>query len=291
MSAIRVPLYITACLLLASCQPNKTPSISEDPPASTSTQRILSLNGTLSEIVVALGEGEQIVGVDVTTTFPESLQDVPRLGHSKALSVEGALALSPTLVLALKKDLSTDIADQLQAGGAEVILFDQEYSSEGTQQLIRSVAEAVGREKEGEALAQQLRTDLEGVKLLSSEPKVLFVYARGAGSVMVGGSGTAAEVMIEAAGAQNAAKEIEGFKPLTEEAILLANPDVILMFDRGLESLEGTAGLLALPGMAATNAGQNQRVVTMEGQFLLGFGPRLPQALQVLVQKISSAMK
>src|SRR5690606_35752086 len=74
------------------------------------TVKIVSLNGTLSEIVVGLGMEGNIVGVDVTSTYPESLKSKPTLGHNRGISAEGVLSLAPDVVLALRKDVSQELA-------------------------------------------------------------------------------------------------------------------------------------------------------------------------------------
>ena len=122
--------------------------------------------------------------------------------------------------------------------------------------------------------------------IFDKKPKVLFIYARGAGNLMVAGKETPLHSMIELAGAENAAAELTDFKPLTPEALLTTNPDVILMFDSGLQSLGGVDGLLKVEGIAATNAGKNKKVVSMDGQLLSGFGPRLGEAVVELHNKL-----
>lgn len=103
---------------------------------------------------------------------------------------------------------------------------------------------------------------------------------------MVAGQGTPLHSMIELAGAENAAAALTDFKPLTPEALLTSNPDVILMFDSGFQSIGGMEGLLKIEGIAATNAGKNKKVVAMDGQFLSGFGPRLGEAVVELHNKL-----
>ena len=123
---------------------------------------------------------------------------------------------------------------------------------------------------------------------MATKPKVLFIYARGAGNLMVAGTNTPMEKIIGIAGGQNAITEFEDFKPLTPEAVVKSNPDYILMFDKGLESIGGVDGVLKLEGVASTNAGKNKKIIAMDGQLVSGFGPRVGQAaaqLNQLLQK------
>src|SRR5690606_4088682 len=135
-------------------------------------------------------------------------------------------------------------------------------------------------------LLDNISTKIETVKPFDNKPKILFIYARGARNLMVSGTATPLPSMIELAGAENAAAALTDCKHLTPEALLTTNPDVILMFEKGLQSIGGIDGLLKIEGISTTNAGKNKKVVTMDGQFLSGFGPRLGDAVVELHNKI-----
>ncbi len=92
--------------------------------------------------------------------------------------------------------------------------------------------------------------------------------------------------MIELAGGRNAFGQVEGYKPLAPEAAIAAAPDVILCTDQGLAAAGGVDGLLRAPGLAATPAGRARRVRSLEALLLLGFGPRLPQAVAQLAEAL-----
>ena len=248
--------------------------------------RIVSLNGTVSEIICALGHQGELVGVDVTSTYPAALEKLPKVGHTRTISTEGVLALAPTLVVGTTESVKPDVAAQLRSAGIKVELFKQDLSVNGTRQLVRDVAAAFGATAQVPAVLRKLDADLAQVKKPAKAPKVLFIYARGAGTLMVAGTGTSAEKIIQLAGGQNAATAFADFKPLTAEALVAANPDVLLLFDSGLASLGGVGGLQKIPGIAQTTAGRTGRVVEMDGQLLTGFGPRLGQAAAELSRKL-----
>ena len=251
--------------------------------------RIVSLDGTVSEIIYELGLESRLVGVDVTSTYPASLQKLPQVGHNRSIGAEGVLAQRPTLVLTTDKAVvKASVLDQLRQAGVEVRIFKQEFSAAGARHLIREVASSCQVPAKGEVLIKRMDADLAKVKKTSGQPKVLFIYARGAGTMFVAGAGTPVETMIELAGGKNAAQGFADFKPLTAEALVVANPDVILLFDSGLESLRGPGGLLGVPGIAQTQAGKNKRFITMDGHLLTGFTPRLGKALAELARKIES---
>lgn len=250
------------------------------------SMKIVSVNGTMSEIVCALGLENSIVGVDVTSTFPASLDNVAKIGHNRQVSSEGIVALAPTLVVGLENDLKPAVIEQLTSAKIKTKLFKQELSVEGTKQLILTAGTYFNQSAKATALIAQLEKDIAAIKKPIVKKKLLFIYARGTGTMMVSGTGTAVDKMIQLAGGQNAVTSFADYKPLTAEALIAANPDVILLFESGLQSLDGVEGLLKVQGISQTNAGKNKKFITMDGQLLTGFGPRLGKALAELSSKI-----
>ncbi|SDD37030.1 iron complex transport system substrate-binding protein [Mucilaginibacter pineti] len=251
--------------------------------------KIVSLNGTVSEILAGLGLENNIIGTDVTSNYPESLKSKPKVGHNRNISAEGIIALQPDVVTGLSTEIKPELAAQLKAAGIKLVLFTQDFSADGTRKLIKDVSASFGGAPQAAAMIKKLDTDLAAVNKVSksaAKPKVLFIYARGAGTMMVSGDNTPLNKIIQLAGGQNAVTGFNDYKPLTAEALVAANPDVILLFSSGMESLGGAAGLLNVQGINQTNAGKNKKFVTMEGELLTGFGPRLGQAVAQLSQKL-----
>lgn len=275
MKKLAIQLQVLMLLLgLAACQtPEKHTSVASEPPV-----RIVSLAGSLTEILFAAGLGDQVVGVDVTSTYPEAVKSLPQVGHSRNLQAEGILALRPDLLVGRVGEIKPAVEQQLRQAGLRLILLEQEFSRAGTERLIRQLCDTLGRAEAAKGMLTQLASDFEAVEPLPHAPRTLFIYARGAGTLMVAGEGTPLERMVELAGGTPAVSGFSDFKPLSPEALVEANPEVILMFDSGLSSLQGPEGLLEIPGVAQTLAGQHQAFVTMDGQLLAGFGPRLGQA-------------
>lgn len=254
------------------------------------TSRIVTLGGSVTEIVYALGAGDQVVGVDASSVYPEAATEKPSVGYFRQLPAEGVLSLDPSLVLALEGTGPPTVLDQLRSAGVRVEVISDEPTVESAKQKIRKIAELVGRSTRGDTLIQQMERDLAEARALRQEatptPRVLFIYARGSGSMNVAGRGSSAEAMIELAGAQNAITGFEGYKPMTAEAVVSAAPDVILLLTRGLDSVGGVDGLLDQPGIDLTPAGGNRRIVAMDDLLMLGFGPRLGTAVKQLTVKL-----
>ncbi len=293
MKKITIILALSITLFsVISCKKDNKPTTEETAVADTVVKnenlKIVSLNGAVTEIVAALGHEKDIVGVDVTSTYPETVKTTAKdLGHVRTISIESVMALQPSLIIGTEKDMSPELLGKIKGSGVNAQLFNQDFSVEGTKKLIADVA-GVLNHADYKALQDKIDADLKNVKPLAKAPKVLFIYARGAGTLMVAGKNTPVEKVIALAGGQNAITEFEDFKPLTPEALIKGNPDVILMFDSGLGSLGGPQGVLKIQGVDKTNAGKNKKIISMDGGLLSGFGPRVGEAaaqLNTLLQE------
>lgn len=280
--------FMVFALFVSSCQSGNSESQSAAA-HNPDSLRIVSLNGTITEILSLAGLEDQIVGTDVASTYPESMKSKPKVGHNRKIPVEGVLALNPNLVIGTSTEVPKETVEQFRQAGLKVLLLDQEYSVEGSRNLIRAITDSLNLKLKGDSILSAFDRELANVKAFpesNEKPKVLFIYARGSGTMMVGGADTQVDKIIQLAGAENPAKDFKDYKPLTSESLVKYNPDVLLLFDSGLSSLGSTAGLLSVQGVKQTNAGKNKKIIAMDGQLLSGFSPRLPQAIKELHAKI-----
>ncbi|MFT4094914.1 MAG: ABC transporter substrate-binding protein [Niabella sp.] len=250
-------------------------------------QRIVTLSSAHTETVDALGFGKNIVAVDVTSEYPEYAKNLPRVSKNRSLSAEGILSFRPQIVVGDAADIPLTLQHQLKISGVKLVLTRQEYSVKGMVKFIRQIAGGIGAGKKGEALAAQtVNAAADAVSYVKQhrlkDPGVLFIYARGAGVMSVAGKGSSIDAIIRLAGGHNVIKEFNDFKPYSTEALVKANPDIILLFDFGLSSLGGKNSVLSMPGVSLTNAGKNQKVIAMDPHLLINFSVRLPQAILAL---------
>ncbi len=251
--------------------------------------RIITLGGSVTETVYALGAGDRVIATDQSSTFPSEVFRLPRVPYLRNLTSEGLISLGPSLIISSDDANPKSVIDQIRSAGTDFLLVEEKESLEGMAAKIRTIAQAVGKLEEGEALIQKNKQEYLLAdslrKTLSTSPKVLFVLAvRGESTFMVAGANSSASVMIELAGGQNAVTDFDGFKTISNEAIVAANPDYILVMHSRLDEIR--AGIEKTPGINLTKAVVNNNVIGMDGNYLLGFGPRFGAAIIELMQKI-----
>ncbi|SKB42016.1 iron complex transport system substrate-binding protein [Sphingobacterium nematocida] len=251
--------------------------------------RIITLSSSITETVYGLGLGKSVVATDVTSVSPKAAAALPRVSKNRSVSAEGILAFKPTIVLAIEGEVPTTVVQQIRKSGIKFVTLRQDYSVKGTFKFIQDIADALGETAEGRAVVERTRLSLDRILevvvnegKVGSRPKVLFIYARGTGTMSVAGKGSSLDAMIELAGGKNAIQEFSDFKPYTTESLVDANPDIILMFDFGVSSIGGKEAMLKLPGVRITEAGKHKRILVMNPSLLVNFSTRLPEAVMEL---------
>lgn len=246
------------------------------------TSRLVSIGGSLTEIIYELGAEGQLIARDQTAIYPEAVNALPDVGYMRQLAPEGVLSVSPTALLVIEGSGPPEALEVLSHAGVEYQTIPEAYSAEGVLVKVRGIGTVLGIEAEAEALAQKLEGEFAALKArtdaITAPKKVLFVLSSQGGQIQASGTGTAADGIIELAGAENVITEYQGYRPLSEEAITAAAPDAIVMMDRGGDHAATDAELLANPAIALTPAGQNKAIYRLDGAYLLGFGPRTAAA-------------
>ncbi|MEZ4317223.1 MAG: ABC transporter substrate-binding protein [Myxococcota bacterium] len=233
-----------------------------------SDPQIVTLGPAITEVALELAPA-QVVGIDTTSAELPGARSLPKVGTPRSLSAEGVLSLGPTVVLGDATAGPPEVLDQIRAAGVEVVIVAHERSPEGVRAVVRGVAEAM--EVEGDALIERFDASCATLPAPSGQ-RALFVYARGAGTMSVSGTETAADAMLGLAGLENAVTAYEGYKPLTPEAAVEADPDWVVFTTRGLEGVGGPDGVASIPGLAQLDAVQDGRIAQVDDFLLLAFG-------------------
>jgi iron complex transport system substrate-binding protein len=254
---------------------------------SSNAMRLISIGGALTEIIYLLKADTELVGVDTTSIYPTAATRLPNVGYARSLSSEGILALRPTQLITTEDAGPPIVLRQIVDAGIPLSILPSSHQLKDVIDRVRTIGELVHKTDAAKALVSRLvlewnNTQKRVVNSKINNTRVLFILSQNPSQLMVGGEKTSAAAMIAYAGARNAISGLSGFKPLTPEAVIAANPDVLLLTDQGIKSVGGIGGVLRLPGIKQTRAGREQKVVSLEAMYLLGFGPRMPLAVAEL---------
>jgi iron complex transport system substrate-binding protein len=246
------------------------------------TDRLVVAGGALTEIVVALGGASHLVGVDTTSLYPVGVvAALPKIGYLRTLSAEGILSLNPSMLVVSDQAGPPGVLDQLRAVKLPLAVVPETFAADHVAEKVVTVAGALGQTAAGTAMAGAITADLKAVRGAVAglkRPSVLFILSSTGDRLMAAGQSTAAETMIELAGARNAVQGYANYKPLSSESALAADPDVIALPDHAVAALGGLAAVKRLPQLASTRAAATGRIVSMDSLYLLGLGPRIAHA-------------
>ncbi len=248
--------------------------------------RVAAIGGSITEIVYALGEEKRLVARDSTSVYPPEAMALPDVGYMRALSPEGVLSVKPSAILALHGSGPAEAVDVLKRAKIDYIEVPDTYDHKGILDKIRIVGAAIGAPGKAEELSARVDGDLAAAEALTRDIKtrsrVLFILSFQDGKMLGSGAHTAADGIIRLAGGVNAVDGFSGYKQLSDEAVMAADPDIVLMMDRGGDHSATADQLFAHPALSTTPAGKARRLVRMDGAYLLGFGPRTADAVREL---------
>lgn len=261
-----------------------------DEPAPDSS-RVAVAGGSITEVMFFLGVEDRIVAVDTTSNYPPEATEIPSVGYVRALSTEGLLSLNPTLILGEHDMGPPAVVEQVTAAGVDVITVAEVHTAEGIIDKVRCISMILDIEEHGEQMIDSdlrpivealgsMRADAEGRTL-----KGAVILGLRDGAPLGAGTETSGNGLLEMAGATNVLAEFSGWKPVSIEAMLQADPDFLVVPQRGVDDAGGADALLAHPGLRLTTAAREGNLVAMDGMSMLGFGPRtLTTALQLANQ-------
>lgn len=244
--------------------------------------RVVALANGSAEVVAALGLRSVLVGRDIASSSDE-FKKIPIVTSGHQVIAEKVISLKPDLVLIDANVGPKSAIDTIKSAKIRVVTISQAWKLNEVYQKVSQISEALDIQKSG----LKLNAKLKGAASLANSyigwrPKVAFLYLRGPSSIyLIGGPGSGADSLISALGGVDVgAKTLKNpFNTLTSEALVKADPDVILVMSKGLQSVGGLSGLLKLPGVAQTKAGKSKKILSVDDSLLLSFGPRTPALL------------
>ncbi|MEM7068010.1 MAG: hemin ABC transporter substrate-binding protein [Pseudomonadota bacterium] len=259
----------------------------------TNYKRIVAIGGSVTEIVYALGEEDRLIARDTTSVYPQQAFSLPDVGYIRQLSPEGVLSVNPDLILAMEGSGPPETMDTLKAADVPVVLIPEGYTGEKIREKILAVGEAMNVPGKAGVLANNtslaLKDVADRVGNSDNNMKVLFILSLREGKILAAGANTSADGIITMAGGENVITSFTGFKQVSDEAVITAQPDVVLMMAPRRNHSVSDEDVLAHPAIAQTPAGENRKIIRMDGLYLLGFGPRTAGAVGELHDALASA--
>ncbi|MCX8585173.1 ABC transporter substrate-binding protein [Gilliamella sp. B2865] len=254
---------------------------------SLANERIVIAGGSLTEIVFALGAGDDVVGVDKTSSYPEKVKQLPQIGYWKLLNIEGVLSLRPTLFITLNDVEPDNVIEKVSESKVDVLALRR---VPGTIELlyenINKIASKLNKQEEGEKLINRIKANLADIQAkIATHPqktKVLSLMSM-SGSNSVAGKNTTIDALITIAGGENLATH-NSFKSYTAESIIAINPEVIILNKYSIDQLGGLDKVNTIPGITETSAFKNNRITVIDDSYLFGIGPRVDEAAKLLFQ-------
>jgi iron complex transport system substrate-binding protein len=253
--------------------------------------RIVSIGTAVTETIYALGAGEKLVGVDNSSAeYITPTAELPKVGPRTTLSAEGILSLRPTLVIMNADSGPPQVFEQLKNSGVTVLSLTPDYTVETVKSKVLTIARALDLEAKAKEINDAIDADMREVgKLLEKKratPRVMFV-GRGPNmpNATMSGAKTTIDEMIKLAGGVNPLADFSGFREMTDEAVVAAQPEVILMTQKSFERGGGIDGVVRFPGVALTPAGKDRRIVAVSDMYFQGFGPGVGRAVRELAYK------
>ncbi|HEJ9626613.1 TPA: ABC transporter substrate-binding protein [Proteus mirabilis] len=261
------------------------------------SERWVIAGGSITELVYAIGAGNKVVGVDETTSYPEQTQALPHIGYWKQLSTEGILSLRPSTFVTWDDAEPKMVLRQLAQHNVKVISLPRTPATfELMLKNIRTLAISLDKQKEAEALIGSLQSRLAVINAKNSQikqkVKVMFFLSPGGGIPQVAGKTSVADAILHLAGGENIATH-ENYRIYSAEAIIAANPELIVITTQSQKNqtggLRASEGLASVPGVSMTQAWKNQRIIEIDQSLILGMGPRIVDAVELLHQQFYPA--
>lgn len=266
--------WLLVSLVLASA-----PSIACDKPAGDAS-RIAIAGGSITEIVYYLGEESRIVATDTTSNFPPEAQNFPSVGYVRTLSTEGLISLGPTLILGEDDMGPPAVLEQIEQTGIDIIMIPEAHTAQGIVDKVRCIGRILDvADRADQVIEERLDETLASLDAIAANandgrPRAAVILGLRDGVPLGAGTETSGDGLLTMAGADNVLDAFSGWKPLSLEALIEANPDFIIVPNRGVDSAGGADALLSHPALRLTNAAKEEQLIAMDGMTILGFGPR-----------------
>lgn len=249
-------------------------------------ERIVTIGGDITEIVFALGSGEQVIARDSTSLVPEQVKTLPDVGYMRMLNPEGILSVKPTLIITSELARPSLALRRIKEAGVPVKTITGTHSLEAINEKIDVISTLLNKEKEGNVLKEKLAQSIATTSTTPINKKIIYIMSHGGIVPMAAGQNTAADKIITLVGGKNAMQGFTSYRPLSQEGVIASQPDILLVTTEGLKGIGGIEKLWGLPGIKYTPAGKNKRYIVVNDMGLLGFSLSTPEVMHQIRQAL-----
>ncbi|WP_044829781.1 hemin ABC transporter substrate-binding protein [Thalassospira sp. HJ] len=255
-----------------------------------SPQRVITVGAPATEIVFALGAGDRVIATDTTSTRPEPVPTLPKVGYMRHLAAEGIIGLKPDLIVGVEKSGPDVVLAELADLGIPIVILPSLAKMENLPDAIALAGDALGRVDAAKVLSDRVQADLAELKGNdgADRPSIVFLMAVGHGKPLSAGQETTADEIITMIGGTNSMAGFDGFKPVSPEVIASDASDYVLVTQSTLDQLGGLEGLQAHPILGLNKAVANGRVLAISASTILGFGPASAEEIRDLAAHLRS---
>ena len=265
----------------------------------TTSPRIVTAGGSITEIVFALGRGDWVIATDSTSMYPNEAVSLTKLGYFRQLSTEGVLAQQPAMLLGAEATGPSVALEQIAHAGVEVTTFNVDKNLSGLKRLVLDIGEKLSASDNAITLVHDIEKKVEQQKaryadktLAFNTPiKALFVVANNDRGITVAGKNTVPQALFDTLGIVNIGDAVEGYKVMHAESVLMQNPDIVIAAGHMLRGKSAKDALCTHHALAATFAGIHCLVEAMDSSISLGLSPRFDVALQRIAEHAEKAIE
>jgi len=282
-------LFVSFSMLMACGRFSNKESVAK------SDMKIVSLSKHLTEMVFALGKGNQIVAVDLSSTYPDSAKKLKTVGYHRALSPESIIAMNPDLVIHSNDIGPETVLPQITNAGLNIKAFDGANTIDSAKLLLKELGNYFGVSEKADSLNKKIDADIETASAelkkinITDTPSVMIIHFGRASNIyfVMSGRNGPGDKMIELAGGKVVHYDAKGARQISAEAVAESNPEIIIATDFGYDQMGNMEKFITdVPGVALTNAGKNKRIVRFEEHDLVYFGPRTCENILKLIKLI-----
>lgn len=284
--------FLTACAPQTNSTPlasTYTDGLGREVSIENTPKRIVSLSASNTEILFAIGAGDQVVGRDEFSDYPAEVVSIPSVGGSMGkYSLEQIAALEPDLILAAEINTPEQVK-AFEELDLTVYYLSNPKDIDGLYANLLLIGQITGNDKEAQTLVDGLKNRVDQVLNLEKPSSPIRVFYELDGSdpskPWTPGKGTYMDLLLTLAGGENIGSTAgEGWLQISQEAILSADPQVILL---------GDAAYGITPEMVAERSGwsgisavTDSRVYPFDDNLVSRPGPRLVDGLELIAEII-----